>query len=121
MNCQTVAILTTDKIAEDINKRLDKFPEEKSYIKIKKLRANVNLYYWKYEPFFNCINNRLCLTDLLSNYDNDKEEGYKLLAYGDDDFSEIRTNIVGSEMFEDYCMEYRFNFLDELKRNNHID
>ena len=114
MNCQTVAILTTDKIAEDINKRLN---SKRNNVKIKRLKTNITLYYWEYEPFFNRIDDRLHLSDLLSDYDDDIQEGYKLLAYGDDDFKEIRENKVGAELFSDYYMEYRFNFLDNIKIN----
>lgn len=117
MNYQTVAILVTDKISEAIDKRLNDMPSERVRVRIKWLKTNITLYYWEYEPFFNRIDKRLHLLDLLSDYDDNIQEGYKLLAYGDDDFKEIRENKVGAELFSDYYMEYRFNFLDNIKIN----
>ena len=115
MNKQDVAIVTTDAIAEKIKGRLNEFPKELKNVSILKTRKNTNIFYWNYKPFFGDINERLDITGILSDFDESKEEGYKLLANGDDQFVETMENKVGGEIFEGYEMEYRFNFLDEIK------
>lgn len=115
MNKQDVAIVTTDMIAEKIKERLNEFPNELENVSILNTRENTNIFYWNYKPFFGDINERLDITGILNDFKESKEEGYKLLANGDDHFVEEDGNRVGYELFEGYEMEYRFNFLDDIK------
>jgi len=117
MNKQDVAILTTNVIAEKLKERLNEFPNELKNVSILKTRKNTNIFYWNYKPFFGDINERLDITGILSDFEESKEEGYRLLVNGDDQFVEIMENKVGEEVFEGYDMEYHFNFIDDMKYN----
>lgn len=117
MNKQDVAVVTTNAIAEKLKGRLNKFPKELKNVSILKTRENANIFYWNYKPFFGDINERLGITGILSDFEESKEEGYRLLANGDDQFVEIMENKVGEEVFEGYDMEYHFNFIDGMKYN----
>ena len=65
MNNQTVAIITTNEIAEKIKERLNEFPEELQDVKIVNNKENTNIFYWDYKPFFYAIEDKLKIKESL--------------------------------------------------------
>lgn len=114
MNNQTVAIITTNEIAEKIKERLNEFPEELQDVKIVNNKENTNIFYWDYKPFFYAIEDKLKIKDILDKYKNSNTEGYKLLAYGDDGYLDNDGNELGLDLFADYMIEHQFTFIDDI-------
>lgn len=113
MNCQTVAIVTTNKVAERLKERLNQFPEELKKVEIKSRKEDVTVFLWNYKPFFPKIDEEVGISDILEEFDNSETEGYKLLAHGDDGFFDYKYNGTGAELFQGYDMEIKFNFLED--------
>ena len=112
MNCQTVAIITTNEIAKRLKERLNQFPSELKKVTIKPLKENVTVFLWDYEPFFPKIDEEVGITNILEEFIDSETEGYKLLAHGDDGFFDYNYNETGAKLFEGYDMEIKFNFLE---------
>ena len=85
------------------------------YLSVFKLEKGGNVFYWDYECFLDVIDKRLGITSILSDYKDSTSEGYKLFINWDDQYSDTVVNDVGEEVFEDYDMEYHFNFIDGMK------
>ena len=117
MNKQIVALITTDDIAKRIKKVLTENPSEAKRVSVFKLEKGGNVFYWDYECFLDVIDKRLGITSILSDYNDSTSEGYKLFINWDDQYSDTVVNDVGEEVFEDYDMEYLFNFIDGMKYN----
>lgn len=117
MNKQIVALITTDEIAKRIKKVLTENPSEAKRVSVFKLEKGGNVFYWDYECFLDVIDKRLGITSILSDYNDSTSEGYKLFINWDDQYSDTVVNDVGEEVFEDYDMEYLFNFIDGMKYN----
>ena len=117
MNKQIVALITTDEIAKRIKKVLTENPSEAKRVSVFKLEKGGNVFYWDYECFLDVIDKRLGITSILSDYKDSTSEGYKLFINWDDQYSDTVVNDVGEEVFEDYDMEYLFNFIDGMKYN----
>ena len=117
MNKQIVALITTDEIAKRIKKVLTENPSEAKRVSVFKLEKGGNVFYWDYECFLDVIDKRLGITSILSDYNDSTSEGYKLFINVDDQYSDTVVNDVGEEVFEDYDMEYLFNFIDGMKYN----
>lgn len=117
MNKQIVALITTDEIAKRIKEVLTQNPSEVKRVSVFKIEKGGNVFYWDYERFLDVIDKRLGITSILSDYNDSKSEGYKLFINWDDQYSDTVVNDVGEEVFEDYDMEYLFNFIDGMKYN----
>lgn len=117
MNKQIVALITTDEVAKRIKKVLTENPSEAKRVSVFKLEKGGNVFYWDYECFLDVIDKRLGITSILSDYKDSTSEGYKLFINWDDQYSDTVVNDVGEEVFEDYDMEYLFNFIDGMKYN----